>query len=121
MSYYLDSYAMLSYLEGNKSLSPYFEEENLVTSSFNIAELYYHLLSRKGEQLADEWTIPFVAISSNPSPLTIKNAMKFRLTNKKKSLSYADCIGYQMAKERNLKFLTGDIQFKGLPNVEFVK
>jgi len=121
MSYFLDSYAMLSYLEGNKSLSPYLEEEGLVTSSFNIAELYYHILSRKGEKLADEWTIPFLAVSTNPTALTIKNAMKFRLANKKKKLSYADCIGYQLAKERNLKFLTGDIQFKGLPNVEFVK
>lgn len=121
MSYFLDSYAMYSYLEGNDRLSPYFADEGLLTSSFNIAELYYHLLLKKGEKLADEWTIPFISVSTNPSPLTIKNAMKFRLANKKKNFSYADCIGYQLAKERNLKFLTGDEQFKGLPNVEFVK
>lgn len=121
MSYFLDSYAMLSYLEGNKSFSSYFEEESLLTSSFNIAEIYYHLLLRRGERLANDWTMPFVAISTNPTPITIKNAMKFRLVNKKKSFSYADAIGYQIAKERGLKFLTGDQQFKGMPNVEFVK
>ena len=76
---------------------------------------------KKGEKLADEWTIPFVAVSNNPKPLTIKNAMKFRLANKKKKLSYADCIGYQLAKEHGLKFLTGDKEFENLPNVEFVK
>ena len=121
MSYYLDSYAMYSFLEGNEDLLPHFAKDGNITSCFNIAELYYRLLLKKGEKLADEWTIPFLAVSINPKPLTIKHAMKFRLMNKKKKLSYADCIGYQLAKEHNLMFLTGDKEFEGLPNVEFVK
>lgn len=121
MSYFADSYAMLAYLEGNKLLAPYFEDEGIVTSSFNIAELYYHLLLKKGEKLADEWTVPFLAISANPESLTIKRAMQFRLKERKRGLSYADCIGYQIAKERGLLFLTGDKEFRDMPNVEFVK
>jgi len=40
---------------------------------------------------------------------------------KAKKISYVDAIGYQIALEKNLKFLTGDKQFKEMKNVEFVK
>ena len=51
----------------------------------------------------------------------MKNAMFFRLQNKSLNLSYVDCIGYVLARSSGLKFLTGDIQFKDMSNVEFVK
>jgi predicted nucleic acid-binding protein len=47
--------------------------------------------------------------------------MKFRKKNKKRNLSYADCIGYIYALKNNLIFLTGDKEFEDLKNVEFVK
>jgi len=121
MGYFLDTYAIIEYLQGNEAYLPYFEEQDLHTSTLDIIELYYYLLAKKGEKKADELCVPFLAISQNPKPLTIKNAMKFRLEHKKKNLSYADCISYVMAKENGLKFLTGDKEFKGLANVEFVK
>ena len=52
---------------------------------------------------------------------TIKEANEFRLLNKSRKLSYADCIGYIIARRYGLKFLTGDKQFSDMPNVEFVK
>ena len=53
----------------------------------------------------------------------IKNAGIFRskMLKKKKALSYADCINYSIAEKMNLKLLTGDEDFKGIQNVEFVK
>ena len=45
----------------------------------------------------------------------------FRLLNKKRKLSYVDCLGYILAGMNGAKFLTGDNQFKDLQNVEFVK
>jgi hypothetical protein len=87
----------------------------------NIAEFYYHLLFDVSEDIADEKTIPLFSMALPIKPLTLKRAMLFRFVNKKKKLSYVDCIGYFLAKENNLKFLTGDQQFKGMPNVEFVK
>ena len=51
----------------------------------------------------------------------IKKAMTFRALNKKRNLSYVDCIGYIIAKQRNIKFLTGDKEFEYMENVEFVK
>ena len=41
--------------------------------------------------------------------------------NKKKDLSYIDALGYNMALKNKIPFLTGDKEFKDLPNVIFVK
>lgn len=48
-------------------------------------------------------------------------ANKFRFRNKSKELSTADCVGYAYALKNGLTFLTGDKEFEGLLNVEFVK
>ena len=52
---------------------------------------------------------------------TLKNAIKFRKKHKKNNLSYTDCIGYNYALMHNLKFLTGDKEFRDFDNVEFAK
>ena len=46
---------------------------------------------------------------------------RFKIKNIKRSLSYADCIGYIIALRYGIKFLTGDKEFETLENVEFVK
>jgi predicted nucleic acid-binding protein len=46
---------------------------------------------------------------------------KTQLKHKKQKLSYVDCLGYVSAKEKGLIFLTGDIQFRDISNVEFVE
>ena len=51
----------------------------------------------------------------------IFSASKFKLANIKRRISYSDAIGYIIAKENELKFLTGDKEFKDMDNVEFVK
>ena len=51
----------------------------------------------------------------------LKESIKFRKEQKKKDLSYTDCIGYIYAARNNMKFLTGDKEFEGMKNVEFVK
>jgi len=53
----------------------------------------------------------------------MKEAMKFRLKMKRKmkDLSYVDALGYQIANRMNIPFLTGDMAFEGVSNVEFVK
>jgi predicted nucleic acid-binding protein len=55
-----------------------------------------------------------------PKDILIK-AVKFRHSNKKKDLSFFDCVGYMFAVENNYKFLTGDKEFKDLGNVIFIK
>lgn len=49
--------------------------------------------------------------------------MKFWLKQRlmRKKLSYADCLGYIIALREKIEFFTGEDDFKGLHNVEFVK
>jgi len=49
----------------------------------------------------------------------IKQATELKL--RKKVMSFADVIGYVMARKYGVKFLTGDEDFRGMKNVEFVK
>ena len=47
-------------------------------------------------------------------------AARFKFKNEKDNLSYADCIGYIISKQLNMKFLTSDSKFNGRENVEFI-
>jgi len=120
VGYFLDTYAIYEIIAGNPRYEDYLSKDSN-TSILNIAEIYYRLLREFGESFADDKTLPLFSVALSIKPLTIKHAMLFRLKNKDKRLSYADCIGYILAKENGLKFLTGDKEFKGLENVEFVK
>ena len=37
------------------------------------------------------------------------------------NMSYVDALGYAIAMRRKVKFLTGDMAFERLPNVEYAK
>ena len=120
-SYIFDTYAIIESINGNINYKNY-SNKKIIINEFIFAELCYVLNrdSYKYESPEEdlEKLIPFI-IHLNPQ--TIKKAMLFRLNNKKRNLSITDCIGYLMALDLGIKFLTGDIQFKDLPNVEFVK
>ena len=78
----------------------------MLESTQEMAEKYYNSLLDKCIEIQDE---------------TLKKAMQFRYKEKAKKLSYIDTIGYQISLEKNIKFLTGDMQFKAMKNTEFVK
>ena len=74
----------------------------------------------KAEEIYNKYSQCVVEISDE----MLKEAIKFRKANKKKKkkdLSYTDCIGYVYAMKNNMIFLTGDKEFLGMKNVEFVK
>ncbi len=118
--YFFDTYAFIEILNGNPSYLKY-KETRIVTCRFNLIEVYYIVLSRFGKEKADEVYEQLIKYLIYVDDSTIKEAMVFRLVNKKKNLSYVDCIGYIIAKMNGLRFLTGDKQFEGMDNVEFVK
>lgn len=93
----------------------------MITTRMNLMELYYILLTRHGKDTADRYYGPFVDYCVEISDDIIKKAMIFRSMMRKRDLSYVDCLGYIIAGTKKVKFLTGDKQFKDLPNVEFVK
>lgn len=119
MKYFFDTYALVEIINQNQSYIK-FADEIIITTSLNISELYYYLLINYNQQTADYWiknlNLQFFNITSE---IAVESA-RFRYKYKKMKLSYADCIGYILSLRNNLKFLTGDRQFKNMKNVEFV-
>lgn len=121
VSYYFDTYALIEIIKRNPNYSKYSKDVGIVLTRLNLMELYYYLLrsNKRFEGLEAfkkllEYAIPY---QNN----TIQKACEFRHKYKKYKLSYVDCLGYVIAQERKIKFLTSDIGFKNLDNVEFVK
>jgi len=119
--FFYDSYAVIEYINNNLKFVPYFEDNTGILTIFNLVEIYYAVLNDAGKEKADVVFESLFPIIVEPSKETIKEAMQFRQEQKKKKLSYADCIGYKTASERKIIFLTGDIQFKDMENVIFIK
>ena len=118
--FFCDTYALVEIALGNLGYAKYIPCV-LVTSEQNLMELYYAFLRDYDEQKAEKyfqfWSYFVVQIPQQ----TIKEAMKYKLANKKEKLSYVDCIGYIFSQENEMKFLTGDQKFEGRICVEFVK
>ena len=118
--YFFDTYAIIELIKGNEKYD-FVKENIIITSAMNIAELYYAILLENNIEIAEK-----IINSSNfeiieiTTEIAIKSAL-FRFKNKKLNLSYIDCLGYILAQENNLLFLTGDKGFEEMNNVEFVK
>ena len=119
-AYFFDSYALVESTQGNPNYVKYLEADVIITM-FNLSEYAYQILKKLGEQKAKIAYGCFVDCVEEREKDVLIDAMKFKLQHKKRKLSYADCVGYILAKKLNLKFLTGDKEFEGFSNVEFVK
>jgi uncharacterized protein len=116
--YFFDTYAFFEIINGNLNYEKY-KEANVITSIFNLAELNYGLKKEKDEKSADEITEKYRTFLVEVTLEDVKEAMNLKIKNKQ--MSIPDVIGYIIAKKHHAKFLTGDKEFKDLPNVEFVK
>ena len=118
--YFFDTYAVIELVSGNSFYAKFINETPTITL-FNLAEIYYSAINNldefKAEEIYEKYSCCVVHISDE----ILKEALKFRKKNKKRNLSYTDCIGYIYALKNNLVFLTGDKEFENLENVEFVK
>jgi len=120
-SFFFDTYAFYEIIIGNPNYAFFTKEVKIVTTQFNLMELYYTLLSLYSKEKAldffnryEEFVVP---ITNN----VVIEAMDFRKNNYRRNLSYIDCLGYIIAKKMNVLFLTGDKQFENFDNVRFVK
>ena len=118
--HFYDTYAFMEMGKGNPAYTP-FENQPFITSVMNVGELYVIFLREEGKEAADKWFVTFTAELLEITPEVMMRAVYFRFLNKKKNISLTDAIGYILAIKHMLKFLTGDREFKDLPNVEFVK
>ena len=120
MKYFFDTYALIELVKNNPNYITY-SGSVVITTIFNLAELYYAILRDYNEERAKTIYDKFKECVNEVSDDVIFEAMKFRLKRKNQNLLYTDCIGYNYALMHNLKFLTGDKEFRDLDNVEFVK
>ncbi|MEM3374153.1 MAG: hypothetical protein QXE31_02935, partial [Candidatus Woesearchaeota archaeon] len=84
-------------------------------------EFHYNLLKITEEKIAKDIALSYQDLVIEISINNILEANIFRYKNKEKKLSFTDCLGYVIAKEMKIKFLTGDKQFQNMENVEFVR
>ena len=119
-SFFLDTYALHEIISGNPAYKRY-EGVTFVTSRLNLMELYYGLLVKSGKKIAEENYDIMAKYAVEPDDDSIKEAMEFRMANRKLNLSYVDCVGYVIARRHDLLFLTGDAAFRDMKGVEYVK
>ncbi len=120
-TYFFDTYAMYEIISGNKNYEKYCSNICIITTKLNLMELHYCLLQKYEKEKADKYFEIFNRFTISISDQEIKKANYLKKKLKKRKLSYVDCIGYIIAKEKNIKFLTGDMQFQQMENVEFIK
>ncbi len=119
--FFFDTYALHGIFKSNQNYKPYISDVQIVLTRLNLMEFYYGIFITKGKEAADLYYDRLVEFAVDLSDEVIKKAMIFRAQNRNKKLSYVDCIGYIIAKSLNIKFLTGDKEFKNMENVEFVQ
>ena len=120
-SFFFDTYALIEIGKNNPNYEFYKKDVKIFVSMLNIMELAYFLIrENKENEIEDIFNnLSKFAISYNKEILISATKMKHQY--KKEKLSYIDCIGYFLAKQQNIKFLTGDEKFRDKKNVEFVK
>ncbi len=119
-TFFADTYALIELIGGNPNYKPYLNQL-IITSQYNLIEFYYHLLHDYDQETADRYLIIYADLVVPISSTSIPLGMQFKLKYKKEKVSYVDCIGYAIALELGIKFLTGDQKFSDKENVEFVK
>jgi len=120
-TFFFDTYAFYEIIGGNINYKPYLSDVAILTTKLNLMELYYGLLLNYNKATADKYYDKFSEYCIDFDDDVVKQATLFRLLNKERNLSYVDSIGYVLSKSRNIKFLTGDKEFKDMENVEYVK
>ncbi|HLC38336.1 MAG TPA: PIN domain-containing protein [Candidatus Norongarragalinales archaeon] len=119
-AFFFDSYALVEILRGNQAYSKYLSSAP-VTTKLNLFEVCHALLRETSLNEAEDFLDDYYAFAFDFDKEAVLEAAVLRFKLKKRNLSMTDCIGYILSQRLGIPFLTGDEQFKDLPNVEFVK
>ncbi len=118
--FFFDSYAFMEILRGNENYRRY-QLCGIITTKLNIFEVYYALLRQAETEAANKFITKYYELATDFDEDTIKQACIFKLSRKHANISMTDSIGYIISLKAGVRLLTGDRQFEGLENVEFVK
>ena len=121
LKFFFDTYALVEITKANPNYNPYAGKVGIILTKLNLMELHYSLLREVGKEAADKAYEEFLPFIVEVTDEVIKVANEFKLHNSRLNLSYVDCIGYTIARITEIPFLTGDSQFEGIENVEFVR
>lgn len=124
----LDTYALFEWLVyQNPKYKPYFEEvdkKGALLTEMVLLEFYHKVFHEQGkekaEQLFSALTSKTTVIKLNEARIKKTGEKRSEMLKKKLKLSYADCFNLIVAEEFKAKVLTGDQEFKNLPNTEFI-
>jgi len=119
-TFFFDTYAFYEIYEGNDNYKKY-EGCRMVTTKLNLFEIYLVIFREYGEEDAEKIFNSYYNLIHDFDEEVIKNAAKLKNSLNKRDISITDCIGYCLAKQLGIKFLTGDEAFENLDNVEYVK
>jgi len=119
MRQYLDTYALVEILNGNPAYRA--ELEGAGTSLYHLFELHVQVARLRDEATADEVFSDLPALAAEVEDADVLAAGRIKRDQPKKRLSYADALGYAMARQRGIAFVTGDAAFRGMEGVRFIK
>lgn len=120
VEYFFDTYALIEMANGSQSYNK-FRDAKGHTTIFNLYELYVQTLKNSGEGLAKKAFDNCKKILIDVKDTHIFLAAAFKTKGKKAHFSYTDALGYAIAEIEGLKFVTGDNEFRNLPNVQFIR
>lgn len=118
MKAFLDTYALVEILNGNPAYRD--ELEGAGTSLYHLYELHVQLARLRDESTADTVFGDLRPLAAEVEDADVLAASRFKRAHPKKRLSYADALGYAMAREREVPFVTGDAAFRGVEGVRFI-
>lgn len=117
--FFFDTYALVSLLEGDPAYRPY-RALPVYTHDFQLFELFTAILR-------DDPTARPLEAANALRPNLLPHAREdllvasiYKLARSRDRVSYADSLGYILARGHRLRFLTGDRKFEGIENVEWV-
>lgn len=119
--YLWDSYALIEGLKGSAAYSE-LESAPIITTPFTVMETC-HFLQKDLDYSPQESADIALDLMEHAPPLDgrlLSAAATWRLEHatRQRNYSYADALGYVMARCLGLTFLTGDRAFESLPGVE---
>ena len=123
MTVLVDSWAWIEYFKGGsageKAKEIIESGKQLLVSTINVSEIYLFLLRNR---LAEsEKLIKFVLSSSFVIPVEIKTSLKAAKIKHGRKIGLADAIVIATAEENKAEILTGDDDFKDIPNVIYIR
>ncbi|MBI3051113.1 type II toxin-antitoxin system VapC family toxin [Candidatus Woesearchaeota archaeon] len=118
----IDSWAWIEYFNGSevgRSMEKYFGNEKVIVSSINIAEVFRHLLAKKGLSQAEDAASYMLGVSFMV-PMGARIAVEAAKIKHQKKWGLGDSIVLATALEHKATVVTGDSDFKSEANVVYL-